>query len=260
MDAGGEVAQVADRAAGLLGRGVQRRRGRVAARLLDPHQRLHEPLLRAVVEVAPDPPALLGRGARRAARARRRSPRRAPARRSRGRARPRTPAARRCRGRRRPRARPSSVSSGAEEYADRHHRPVAAHEPVLLDAHRAPARARPQQRALLGRERRAVGARVVDRGVAVAADQLLGAVVAEHGEPGGVDQAHLAARPDEIDRVSHARPAPRRAGRRSRRLTISVIQEERTTSQIARAGVSRGLRHACGSSVRKWIESPASSS
>ena len=63
----------------------------------------------------------------------------------------------------------------------------------------------PQQRALLGRERRAVGARVVDRGVAVAADQLLGAVVAEHGEPGGVDQAHLAARPDEIDRVGHAR-------------------------------------------------------
>ena len=63
IDPGGEVAQVADRAAGLLGRGVQRRRGHVAARLLDPHQRLHEPLLRTVVEVAPDPPALLGRGA-----------------------------------------------------------------------------------------------------------------------------------------------------------------------------------------------------
>ena len=34
---GGELAQVADRAAGLLGRGVERRRGRGAARLLDPH-------------------------------------------------------------------------------------------------------------------------------------------------------------------------------------------------------------------------------
>ena len=35
-----------------------------------------------------------------------------------------------------------------------------------------------------------------------------------------------------------------------------VAQDERTTSQIARAGCSPGLLQECGSSVRKWIESP----
>ena len=62
MDAGGELAQVADGAAQLVGGGVQRLRRRGAAGLLDAQERVDEPLLRAVVEVAADPAALLGRG------------------------------------------------------------------------------------------------------------------------------------------------------------------------------------------------------
>ena len=64
MDAVDEVAQVLDRAAG-VGGGARERVGgprRVAPRLLDAHQHLDEPLLRAVVQVARDPAALGVRG------------------------------------------------------------------------------------------------------------------------------------------------------------------------------------------------------
>ena len=176
-----QITQLADRAPRLLGRGVERRRRRHAARLLDPHERSDQPLLGAVVEVAADP-APLGRGGARQPRARARQLLRAGL---------LGGGARACRLGLQPLGDVAEDDDGAgplvglkrrRGVGHRHHRAVAADEPVLLDAHRAPARARLQQRALLGRERRAVGSRVVDRGVAVAAQQLVGAVVAEHGQ------------------------------------------------------------------------------
>ena len=40
----------------------------------------------------------------------------------------------------------------------------------------------------------------------------------------------------------------------------AAAYEPRIASQIARAGRSSGLAHECGRTVRKWIESPGSSS
>ena len=164
-------------------------RSGAAPRLLDPHQRPHQPLLRAVVQVAADP-APLGVGGGDDPRARGRDL-----------------------------VRLQALGEVAEDHdgaapvrrlhrrggvADGQQAAVAAHEPVELDAHRLAGRARRQQRALVLRERRSVGAPRVDRRVARPPEQLGLGPVAEQRDGGRVGEAHVARGPDEVDGVGEA--------------------------------------------------------
>ncbi len=190
--------RVSSAAASSAGDGVTRRASSI--RMSAPHQ----PLLGAVVEVAADP-APLGRGGARQPRARaRRAPPRGPARRRRARVPPRTPAARRCRGRRRRRR-----ARRRSETAPRRRPPA--------PSSRHGGRTSPARRAPCARScaPAAAGTRSAGNGVPSGRvwwivawlsrpSSSLGAVVAEHGQPGRVDQPYFAARADEVDRIGHA--------------------------------------------------------
>ena len=80
----------------------------------------------------------------------------------------------------------------------RHERAITADEPVLPDAHRLSRPLRLEERTLLDRERRAIGAQVVDRLVARPAEQLADVVVPEHVQGRGIPVQDPAVRLDHV--------------------------------------------------------------
>ena len=95
----------------------------------------------------------------------------------------------------------------------RDHRAIAPDEPVVVDLHRLARLARSQQRALLLRIRRAVAVVGMDRAVALAPEQLRRVVVAQDRQPGGVDELDRAVVCHDVHAVRNAREQGRQEGR-----------------------------------------------
>ena len=84
---------------------------------------------------------------------------------------------------------------------DGEHRAISPEEPVQITGYRLASDARKQHRALRGGIRGAVGVAVVDGVVAVAPEQLIGAVIAKRLDRGGVREPDHALVIDDPDRL-----------------------------------------------------------
>jgi hypothetical protein len=85
-----------------------------------------------------------------------------------------------------------------------HERPVAADEPILLDAHRLAGLAGTEQRAVSLVEGPPVWMPIVDRGVAGTADELVLGVVAENANRGRIGEQNHSCVVDRVRGVDHA--------------------------------------------------------